>query len=175
MYVHTNIYDTYVVIARLTSFCTYFFCPKTQYIKPRGQIRTYDAEDAFEFLNSHGQNLTLDHPAQSRKKGGFEEPEEPEPELMERTMGMWKLTKEFGLIEAGIKVCEDIDWNDQRTSRNRQGIVRILACCEEIEKEKKGHLTRQISVPGFFIVIFRNSCIATSIFGHWRRWYRRPA
>jgi hypothetical protein len=44
-------------------------------------------------------------------------------------MAIWKFTEGFGLIEAGIKVFEDIDWNGQRAATTGQGIVRMLACC----------------------------------------------
>jgi hypothetical protein len=55
----------------------------------------------------------------------------------------------FGLIEAGIKVFEEINSNEQRAT-TWQGITRMLACYEEILKEKKMSLSRQSSVLDFF-------------------------
>jgi hypothetical protein len=55
------------------------------------------------------------------------------------------LTEGFGLIAAGIKVLEDIDSNGQTgAATTRQGIIRMLACCEEI-LYKKRTLSRQSS------------------------------
>jgi len=69
------------------------------------------------------------------------------------------------MTEAGIKVFDDIDSNDQRATA-RQEIMRMLdACYAEILKEKKS-LSRLTSVLDFFI--FGDSCIVTYITGHWR-------
>jgi len=40
---------------------TFVFCSQTTHKKRNAQIRTYDAEDSFERLNSHDQELTLNH------------------------------------------------------------------------------------------------------------------
>jgi hypothetical protein len=62
------------------------------------------------------------------------------------------------MTEAGIKVFDDIDSNDQRATA-RQEIIRMLdACYTENLKEKKS-LSRLTSVLDIFI--FRDSCIAT--------------
>jgi len=45
------------------------------------------------------------------------------------------LTEGLGLTEAGIKISEDIDWNDQRVATTGQGIMRVLASYREILKE----------------------------------------
>jgi len=75
------------------------------------------------------------------------------------------------MIEAGNKVFDDIDSNDQRATA-RQEIMRMLdACYAEILKEKS--LSRLTSVLDFFI--FRDSCIATYITRHWRWWPLWPA
>jgi hypothetical protein len=52
---------------------------------------------------------------------------EPKPEPRERATTVWKLEEELGLTEAGIRVSEENDWNEQRAATNGQGIVRILA------------------------------------------------
>jgi hypothetical protein len=39
-------------------------------------------------------------------------------------MTVLKLTERLGLTEAGIKVFEDTDWNEQRATRTGQGIMR---------------------------------------------------
>jgi hypothetical protein len=62
---------------------------------------------------------------------------EPEPDHKERTMMDLKLIEGLGLIEGVIKVFEDIALNKRRVARTRQGIIRLLACCDEILKEKK--------------------------------------
>jgi hypothetical protein len=61
---------------------------QTQNIKPSTEIRTYDAEDIFEWLNYHDQGLTYDHLFEIRKQNALEEAEEPEPELTERIMAV---------------------------------------------------------------------------------------
>jgi hypothetical protein len=48
-------------------------------IKPRAQNRTCDAEDVFQSLNSHNQELTLDHSFGIREQNALEEAEKPEP------------------------------------------------------------------------------------------------
>jgi hypothetical protein len=68
------------------------------------QIRTYEynAENVFELLYSHYQELTLNGPIEIQKQRALEEAEEPEPK--EGTMMASKLTEGFRLIEAGIKM-----------------------------------------------------------------------
>ena len=46
-------------------------------------------------------------------------------------------------------VLEDIDWNEQREAATGQGIMKILACCEEILKERTDSVSRQMSVLDF--------------------------
>jgi hypothetical protein len=63
-----------------------------------------------------------------------------------------KLTEGLGLIECGIKLFEDIGLNRQSVATTRRGIMRLLACCEEIlkeEKEKKS-LSQQNLLSDFF-------------------------
>jgi hypothetical protein len=68
----------------------------------------------------------------------------------ERTVTVSKLTAGLGLTEAGIRVFEESDWNGQRAAATGQRIMWMLACSEEILKEKKGSLPRQSSVLNFF-------------------------
>ena len=51
-------------------------------------------------------------------------------------------------LERLIRVSEDVHWNDLRTAG--QGIMRLVACCEEVLKENKRFLSLQNSVLGFF-------------------------
>jgi hypothetical protein len=53
-----------------------------------------------------------------------------------------KLTDGLGHVEAGSKMIEDIDLNEQGAV-TRQGIVRMHACNEEILEEKKRSLSLQ--------------------------------
>jgi len=56
----------------------------------------------------------------------------------------------LGLTEAGIKEFEAIDMNKQNTETTRQRITRMLACCEEIPKEKQRSLSCHPAVLDFF-------------------------
>ena len=47
-----------------------------------------------------------------------------------------ELTEWLGLTEAGIKVFVDNDWNEKGMAAPGQGIMGMLAFCEEILKEK---------------------------------------
>ena len=60
-----------------------------------------------------------------------------------RTVTVLKSTEWLGLIEAGVKVLADTDWSKQRAGTG-QGIIMMLACCEEILKEKKGPLPARL-------------------------------
>ena len=42
------------------------------------------------------------------------------------TMTVWKLAEWLGLTEAGIRVSEENEWNEQRAATTGQGIVRTL-------------------------------------------------
>jgi hypothetical protein len=64
-------------------------------------------------LKSRDQELTLEHPFEIRKQNANEETEEPEPESKERTITVSKLTEGLGVTEAGIKLLEDINFNEQ--------------------------------------------------------------
>ena len=49
-------------------------------------------------------HLRLDRVLQIQKQRDLEEAEEPEPEIKERTMKVWKSTERLGLTPAGTKV-----------------------------------------------------------------------
>jgi len=70
----------------------------------------YDTEHVCELLNSHDQKLTLYHPVDIRKQSSLEEVEEHElePEPVERTMMVLKLTEGLGLREGSIRAFEYI-------------------------------------------------------------------
>jgi hypothetical protein len=74
----------------------------------------YDAEDVLELLNYHNQEYTLDHLAEILKLSALGEPEDPENELKERNMTVWKFTEGSRVTEAGIGVFEDNNWSGQR-------------------------------------------------------------
>ena len=50
---------------------TYVFCFQKQFIKPSVQLRNYDAEHVFEFLNSHNQEITLGDLVEIRNRGAL--------------------------------------------------------------------------------------------------------
>ena len=96
----------------LTSLRTYVLCSKNQYGKTSAQIRTYDAEDNFKFLNYLDQELTFELLVQIWKQRAREgAAEDPKAKLKKRTKTAFKLTEELPLIQAGIKVPEDTGSN----------------------------------------------------------------
>jgi hypothetical protein len=72
---------------------------------------------------------------------------ESEPKPKERTMTLLNVTEALG-HKAGIKVSEYIDYNKQQAT-TKQGFMRMLACCEEIMKEKERFLSRLGTMLGF--------------------------
>jgi len=76
-------------------------------------------------LKSSDQKLMLEDSAGIRKHSALEEhedAEEPGTALNERTMTALKLTEGLLLIEAHVKVLEDVDSKEQRAATTRQGI-----------------------------------------------------
>jgi hypothetical protein len=57
------------------------FALRPQYIKPSTQILMYDAEDIFELLNSHYQEIMLDNPVDIWKQNPQDKAKEPKPQL----------------------------------------------------------------------------------------------
>jgi hypothetical protein len=84
------------------------------------------------------------------KQSALEEADEPEPEPKDRPTTVLKLSDGFGLTEAVVKVFEDTDWKGQWAATTGPGIVRMLACCEEILRQKKRSLSHQTSVLYLF-------------------------
>jgi hypothetical protein len=87
-------------------------------------------------LNFHDQELAIDTTFEILKQCAFEEEEKLEPEPNEKTMAVLKSTKWPGLIEAGIKVLEEIDWQQEQATNNNKRIMNIFAFYEEILQEK---------------------------------------
>jgi hypothetical protein len=65
------------------------------------------------------------------------------PQPKERTVTVTGFTEGFGLTETGIRVFEDVDWNEQRAGI-RRGIISMLVCCEEIQNEKKRYFVSSV-------------------------------
>jgi hypothetical protein len=55
----------------------------------------YNAEDFFKFLNSHDQEIRLDHLFEIQMQSALEEAQKPESEPNERTITVSKLTNGF--------------------------------------------------------------------------------
>jgi len=106
-------------------------------------------------LNSHDKEFALHDNVDIRKQNAPEEaaeksqPEpEPEPEPKERNMADSKCIDGLQLTVVGIKVFEDS--NEQRAATTRQEIMRVVACYEDVLKQKDWSLSLQISVLDFF-------------------------
>jgi hypothetical protein len=110
----------------------------------------HNAENVVALLNKHDE-LTLDHLVETRKQNAPKQAEEPEPK--ERTMRVLKLAESRWITDAGIRMFEDTDSNEQGAARTRQRIIRERACYEEIVTEKRRYLSCQTSVLDFFKTI----------------------
>ena len=73
----------------------------------------------------------------------------------------------------GIRVSEDNEWNGQRAAPAGQGVVRMLAVCEEILMVKKRSVSPGLS-DWFLQVIFSDTFIPTCIAKYWK-WSRSKA
>jgi hypothetical protein len=73
-------------------------------------------------LNSRNLWLTLEDRVEIRQQSALDEakPKEKTPAVLQYTAGL-------GLIEAGIKLFEDNDWNEQLAGTTEQGVVRLFA------------------------------------------------
>jgi hypothetical protein len=67
----------------------------------------------------------------------LEEVKETESEAKERIVTVFKLTEMLGPIEVGVKVYEEIDSKEQRTSTTIQGTMRILAAVKIFLRKRK--------------------------------------
>lgn len=84
--------------------------------------------------------ITLDHLVEIWKQSTLVKAEGPE----EKTMRVSKFIEGYELVEADIRVLEYTDWNEQRVTATRQEIIKILACCGEILKERTDSVSRQM-------------------------------
>lgn len=73
-------------------------------------------------LNFHDQKIAVDTSVKLLKRCAVEEDEKPETEPNERTMAVLKLNKRLGLIQAAIKVFEDINWQEQQATGPNKGL-----------------------------------------------------
>jgi hypothetical protein len=61
-----------------------------------------------------------------------------------------KFAEGLRLVEAGIRLFEDIRWNEQRAAKTGQRLMKMHSFYEEILKEKYSSLSPVISVLDFF-------------------------
>ena len=87
-----------------------------------------------ELHNSHHQEHTLEL-VEIPEQSALEEAEELQSNHKERTMTVFSLAEALGLAEAGIRMFEDIDWNEKRVATTGQGTVCKLACYEQVLKK----------------------------------------
>ncbi|GFT28881.1 hypothetical protein TNCV_3585791 [Trichonephila clavipes] len=66
------------------------------------------------------------------------------PVQSEDRMTIGILSEDLSLIEKGLQILENIDFNEDCIFSTKQGIKELLACCEKILREKKKEsLSRQ--------------------------------
>ena len=87
-------------------------------------------------VNYHDHELTVHHLVGNGKESPFGEAEKPQREPDERTTTVWYSTVGARLTEAGIKVFEDLDSNEQRAATTAGEIMRVLAYQEILEEKK---------------------------------------
>jgi hypothetical protein len=104
-------------------------------------------------------NSTHDDLSEICKQSALEEAEGPEPVPKERTMTVLKLVEGLGLTVAGISMFGDNDWNKKGTVKTGQGILRMLAYCEEILKEKEMSLSARFRC-NVSLKHLQESCVA---------------
>ena len=118
----------------------------------------YDAENIFQFLNYHSHEFTLDHPIEIREQSACGEAEEPE----ERIVLVLKLAEGRGLIEGvwGHRLERALSGNSW--TRNCEDAYLLRG---DSEGEGEVFASPDFST-WFFQVIFRKSCMATSVVEH---------
>jgi len=79
-------------------------------------------------------------------------------------MAVLKLFEGLGLTEATIGVFEDNGWNEKGTRRTGKGILRMLACCEEILKKK------EMSSSATFQYVVSLKYLQELVRRHWYCW-----
>jgi hypothetical protein len=83
---------------------------------------------SFELLNFLDQGVKLGDRVEIRKHSVLDEAEKPEAEPKEKYTAVLQVDwKGLGLTEAGIKLFEDIEWNEQLAVTTEQGIARMCA------------------------------------------------
>ena len=97
-------------------------------------------------LNSHNQKLTLGNLVELRKKNALEEAEDPEREPKEMAMTFSRLKEGIRMIQPGIRMLEDTASKEQRSVTTIQGIMKLLACIEEVLKGTNNPFSFQTSV-----------------------------
>lgn len=109
-----------------------------------------DSDDVQELLDSHNQELTIDELIKMREQEeDIENLDSLDPVQLEDQMTVGNLTEALSSIEKGLTILESIDSNEERISVTKQGIKKLLACYEEILREKKKSLTRQTTLLDF--------------------------
>jgi hypothetical protein len=96
-------------------------------------------------LNSHDKEFTLHDDVEIRRQNAPEKvAEKSQSELQPEESNMTDLKGSDGieLAEAGIKLSEDS--NEQRVATNRQEIMRVVVCYEDVFKEKDLSLSLHI-------------------------------
>ncbi|CAH0719439.1 unnamed protein product, partial [Brenthis ino] len=103
-----------------------------------------DVDDVQELLDSHNQELTIDELIEMREHDqDIEQTDSLDPVESENQMTISNLTEGLSTIEKGLQILEKIDSNEERVSTTKREIKKLLACYEEILREKKKNLTRQ--------------------------------
>jgi hypothetical protein len=83
-------------------------------------------------LKSHNHKLTLGNLVELPKKSALEEAEDSEAEPKEMAMTFSRLKEGIRKIQAGIRILEDTASKEQRSATTIQGIMKLLACIEEV-------------------------------------------
>lgn len=123
-----------VVFPRLTCLHTYVISPHTQYTQAKRKnlyvqyCRCLRA-DEISWQGAHALRSCWHFEAKRpwRSLG-----DKPKPK--ERILMVLKFIEGLAIIEAGIRICHEIYSKKQRAAINRQRIIRLLACSEEIPK-----------------------------------------
>jgi len=89
-------------------------CPQSHCSKTGVKVCMHSAEDVFQLLNFHYQELMLSHHVEIQKQSAIERTEEPKPEPKERTVMVSESTEGLGHIEADIRKSEHIDSNSKQ-------------------------------------------------------------
>lgn len=106
-----------------------------------------NSDDVQEFLDSHNQKLTNDELIEMREQEeDIEQTDLLDPLERENQMTIANLTEGLSLIKKRLQILETIDFNEERVSKTKREIKKLLTCYEEILSEKKINLTRQATL-----------------------------